>query len=73
MDAEVAVGPEVNVGAEVGDAVNPINTQRIKATMMLEVNKKKSVKMTQINLPNPKQQLLAVNKQLKKCKKVVSQ
>ena len=70
MDAEVAVGPEVNVGVEVGDAVNPINTQRIKATMMLEVNKKKSVKMTQINLLHPKQLLLAVSQQLKKCKKV---
>ena len=73
MDAEVAAGPEVNVEAEVGDAGNLINTQKLKATKMLEVNKKKSVKMTQINLPHPKQQLLAVSQQLKKCKKVVSQ
>ena len=73
MEEEVEVGQEVNAGAEAGDAGNPINTQILKATMMLQAKEKKSIKMTQINLPHPKPQTLTASQQLKKCKKVVSQ
>ena len=70
---EVGAGLEVNVGVEEGDAGNLINKKKLKATMMLKVKEKKLVKMTQINLLNPKQQPLTVIHQLKKCKKVFSQ
>ena len=73
MEAEVAAALEVNVGVEGGDVGNLINTQKLKATMMLKVKGKKLVKMTQINLPQPKQQPLTVSNRLKKCKKVFGQ
>ena len=70
---EVGAGLEVNVGVEAGDAGNLINTQKLKATMILKVKEKKSVKMTQINLLNPKHLPIPVSQQLKRCKKVISQ
>ena len=73
IDGEVAAGPEVNVGVEAGDVVNLINTQKLKATMMLKVKENKLVRMTQINHNHPKQQTLTVSHRLKKCKKVFSQ